>query len=170
MKIIDLFKSLFKNSINVEIVLDEGAVMPQKKSEGAAAYDIYCSENFLLMPGRNKVPTGIHLQFGSEYEALIDARSGFSLFGLEVYHPSDFCFDRPLRIDADVIQGKCDCDFTGAYSVIVKSLESGPYVIRKGTRIAQMTFVPRKEARFRIVQNLKETERADGGFGHSKTT
>lgn len=154
--------------LDVKIVLC-GGTMPVKSTGGSAAYDVCAATDFVIKNGRNKVPLGFKLSFPPDWEMLIDARSGFSVKGFEVYHIADTNFERPLRIDADVIQGKGDSDYRGEYNVIVKSNESKPYVIKAGTRIAQITFVPVGSANFDIVEDLDETERGDGGFGHSGT-
>lgn len=154
--------------LKVSIVL-QGGTMPTKATEGSAAYDVYASEDTLITFGRNKIPLGFSLEFSPEWEALIDARSGFSLKGMEGYMVPDYTFERPRRFDADVIQGKCDSDYRGIYNVIVKSYESKPFVVKKGTRIAQMTFVPVGTAEFIEVDHLSDSDRSEGGFGSTGT-
>lgn len=154
--------------LKVSIVL-QGGIMPTKATEGSAAYDVYASEDTVITYGRNKIPLGFSLEFSSEWEALIDARSGFSLKGMEGYLFPDYNYERPRRFDADVIQGKCDSDYRGIYNVIVKSYDKDPFVVKKGTRIAQMTFVPVGTAEFIEVDRLSDSDRADGGFGSTGT-
>lgn len=152
--------------MTVEIKLSEGAVMPSCATEGAAAYDLYTSETFTLNPGRNIVPTGISIAMTRDYEALIDARSGFSAKGMEAVDDSG----EVVRIDADVIQGKIDSDYRGTLGVIVKSYESKPYTIAKGTRIAQLSFLKVEHPAFVKVNELPASDRGEGGFGHTGTT
>lgn len=88
---------------------------------------------------------------------------------MEGYMVPDYTFEHPKRFNADVIQGKCDSDYRGIYNVIVKSYEKDPFVVKKGTRIAQMTFVPIGAAEFTEVEQLSDSDRADGGFGSTGT-
>lgn len=156
------------SNLQVKIVLC-GGTMPAKSTGGSAAYDVCAARDYILTNGRNKVPLGFKMSFSPDWELLIDARSGFSVKGFEAYHVADIKFERPKRIDADVIQGKGDSDYRGEYNVIVKSNESEPYVIKAGTRIAQITFVPVGSADFDIVEDLDKTDRGDGGFGSTGT-
>lgn len=67
--------------------------------------------------------------------------------------------------------GTVDSDYTGVVGVIIdvhEELVSNTF-IAKGTRIAQMQLVEVPETEFRQVDTLDETERGDGGFGHTGT-
>lgn len=156
------------NNLDVKIVLC-GGCMPHKATAGSAAYDVCVSRDYMITNGRNIVPTGLKMAFPADWEALIDARSGFSVKGFEAYHTADIKFERPKRIDADVIQGKIDSDYRGELNVIVKSNETEPFVIKAGTRIAQLSFVPVGSANFEIVENLDATERGEGAFNSTGT-
>lgn len=153
--------------VSVKFFLEAGAIIPELKTSGAAAYDVYNPELFLLKPGRNAVPLNFRMSFSKHIQALIEARSGFSLKGFEVkYDPSD---EETIRIDADVIVGKIDSDFRGIVNVIVKNNTNGYYFIPAGERIAQLTFIPIVHPDFECVDSLDTTERGDGGFGHTGT-
>lgn len=158
----------FDDDVCVNIVL-EGGCVPTRQTSGSAAYDLVVPEDFVIKPDRNSVPLGFRLEFSRDFEALIDARSGFSVKGFEGYSTGDSKMKNPKRFDADVIQGKCDSDYRGIYHVIVKSNEDRPFVIKKGTRIAQLTFVPIGHAVFKCVESLSDSERGENGFGSTGT-
>lgn len=146
--------------------LSLGGVMPEKKTEGAAAYDLYCPKDTVINKGRNKIPLGVRLCFPMDYQVLIEARSGFELNGFEGYWTGDADMCMPYRFDADVLTGKIDSDYHREISVIVKSYENMPFVCKAGTRIAQMTFVKIDHPKF-IEGSIEETTRE--GFGSTGT-
>lgn len=151
----------------VKIML-EGGVMPEKATEGAACYDLYVPEDFKLRRGRQIVPLGFRLQLPKNMAAIVKSRSGFASNGIEVTY-EQLCELYTKRIDADVLLGTIDSDYTGIVGVIIDvhdELASHTF-IAKGTRIAQMQFVEVPETEFRQVDTLDETERGDGGFGHT---
>ena len=74
----------------------------------------------------------------------------------------------PKRFDCDVIEGKIDSDYRKGVGVIVCSRETSPFLIKAGTRIAQMTFHKVETVEWEETDELSETER-DGGFGSTGT-
>lgn len=151
----------------VKIML-EGGVMPEKATEGAACYDLYVPEDFKLRRGRQIVPLGFRLQLPKNMAAIVKSRSGFASNGIEVMY-EQLCELYTKRLDADVLLGTIDSDYTGIVGVIIDvhdELASRTF-IAKGTRIAQMQFVEVPKTEFKQVETLDETERSDGGFGHT---
>lgn len=151
----------------VKIVLD-GGVMPKKATEGAACYDLFAPEDFKLEHGRQVLPLGFRMQLPKNMAAIVKSRSGFSSKGIEVMY-EQLCELYKKRLDADVLLGTIDSDYTGVVGVIIDvhdELVSHTF-IAKGTRIAQMQFVEVPETEFNQVDVLDETERGDGGFGHT---
>lgn len=144
--------------------LNSDAVIPKKSTVGAAAYDVYLPREYKVYDGRNVLPLDFAIELPFGYEAKIEARSGFSAKGIEGMYIGS---DETNRFDADVITGKVDADYRGNVGVIIYSKEC--FRIKKGTRIAQLTIYKVEDACFNEVENLSETERADGGFGHSGT-
>ena len=154
-------------SSEVKIVL-EGGVTPKKATEGAACYDLYVPEDFKLRSGRQVLPLGFRLQLPKNMAAIVKSRSGFSSNGIEVMY-EQLCELYTKRLDADVLLGTIDSDYTGIVGVIIDvhdELVSHTF-IAKGTRIAQMQFVEVPETEFKQVDVLDETERGDGGFSHT---
>ena len=63
--------------------------------------------------------------------------------------------------------GTIDADYRGEVCVILVNLSSEPFVIEDGERIAQMVIARHEQAEWEPVEDLDETERGAGGFGHS---
>lgn len=140
--------------------MSELAFMPKKATEGAAAYDVYAPECKIINTGRQIISLDFAIELPYGYEAKIEPRSGFSSKGMEgVYSDTE-----KRRFDCDVIQGKIDSDYRGCVGVIVKNNDI-PFLLERGTRIAQLTIYKVEDAEFEIVDELTQTDRGDGGFG-----
>lgn len=146
--------------------LSPDAIVPTKATQGAAAYDVYAPYNFPLVPGRQLMPLDLSIELPDGYEAKIEPRSGMSLRGLAVAS-RDNNPEGTVNVDADVMVGKIDSDYRGNIGVLLKSNEDLTWVIRKGTRIAQLTVYKVEDVEFREVwgEELNLTERGEGGFG-----
>jgi dUTP pyrophosphatase len=133
--------------------LYEDAQMPTRGSEKAAGYDLYAyMENDIeAMPHQTyKIGTGISIQPPEGYFGAIFPRSGLST-------------KQGLR-PANCV-GVCDEDYTGEYIVALHNDTESIQSIVKGTRIAQLVFLPYLDVEFIEVDSLDDTERGDGGFG-----
>ena len=171
--------------MEVKIVKNEGALVPKKATKGAAAYDVYLPEDVIIKKGRQIVSLNLVMEVPEGYEAKIEPRSGFSSKGMEGYHvfpgtkePVNMYFapeeigamywsDTAERFDADVIVGKIDSDYRGEIGVIIKSCSDRMFGLKKGTRIAQLTIYKVETVEFKAFEKLSDTERGDGGFGHT---
>lgn len=176
--------------MNIKIKkLREDALLPVKKTEDAIGYDLAVPCDICIERKRQVIPLGFALELPKGIEAKVEPRSGFSSKGIEgfellkpaeplVKYPRDTeDYDGPLfsRVDkadyfnADVIVGKIDPDYRGECGVIILNHEPNrPFLIKAGTRIAQMTFYYVVEvAQFDVVEELTETKRGTGGFGHT---
>lgn len=152
--------------MNANIVLKNGAVLPKKSTPGAAAYDLYAPADFLVKTGRNVMRLEYHMSIPAGYEAHIQSRSGFAAKGMEGYR--NLGDENPERFDCDVLEGKGDSDYRGVYGVILKNYDV-PFYIKKGTRLAQLTFRKVEDVEFVVVDSLDATERGNGGFGSTGT-
>lgn len=179
--------------------LHEGARLPEKATEGSAAYDLYVADDFIVKLGRSVIPLGFAMEMEPGYEALVNPRSGFSCKGMEGYHvvtsfdhvmtnlltyrdylracPEDNYVERdvdtylslnPMRFDCDVIEGKIDSDYRKGVGVIVHNRDTRTFLIKAGTRIAQMTFHKVETVQWEEAEELSETNR-EGGFGSTGT-
>lgn len=135
--------------------IDEKAIIPTRGSEYAAGYDLYaCLDEPICVPAQKmiKISTGVAITPPEGYFGAIAARSGLST-------------KRGLR-PANCI-GVCDQDYTGTYIVPLYNDSNEEQVVNPGERIAQLIFLPYLDINFVEVDNLEETERGDGGFGHT---
>lgn len=142
--------------------LHPDAVIPKKATDGSAGYDVYLPREYKIYNGRNVLPLDLAIELPLGYEAKIEARSGFSAKGIEGMYIGS---NDVTRFDADVIAGKVDADYRGNIGVIIYSKDF--FRIKKGTRIAQLTIYKVENAAFKEVEELTETGRSNGGFGHS---
>lgn len=101
---------------------------------------------------RRLVPTGLYIALPKGYEAQVRPRSGLALkkgIGL---------LNSPGTIDAD---------YRGEIGVILVNLSSEEFVVNDGDRIAQMVVARHETVEWKPVEQLDETSRGDGGFGHT---
>ena len=129
--------------------------MPAYASEGASGMDIRaCVEApVLLQPGETRlIPTGLTVSVPQGYEAQMRPRSGLAL------HRGIGMLNAP---------GTIDSDYRGEVGVILVNWGRKPFQIRRGDRIAQMVLSKVYRAEWREVEDLDETPRGMGGFGHS---
>lgn len=146
------------------VLLSEGAKLPARASQFAAGYDLYVPKDVVINPGRNLVPLDIQIELPPNTEAQIRPRSGFSLKGIEgnTMLGYDLC-----RFDADVLLGTIDEDYRGNVGVIIKSYEPKSFIVKQGTRIAQMVISHYCSEQFELSTDLTATERGEQGFGHT---
>lgn len=142
--------------MSVKIVkLRENAIIPTRGSEYAAGYDLSAAidKDIEINPGTcQKIGTGLAITPPKGYFGAIFARSGMAT-------------KRGLRPSNCI--GVCDEDYTGEYIVALYNDSDEIQVIHSGDRIAQLVFLPYVSVDFEEVSNLDETERGDGGFGHT---
>lgn len=156
--------------------IKEGAIIPSKATKGSAAYDLYVPQDVVVESGRFIIPLGFAMEMPLDVEALIDPRSGFSAKGMEGHKimqlqsldiDEPFISQLPHRFDCDVIEGKIDSDYRNEVGVIVYN-KSSRFLLKKGTRIAQMTFHKVESPEWKEVEELSESKR-EGGFGSTGT-
>lgn len=111
------------------------------------------SEYFTLNPGaRALIPTGMYIELPEGYEAQIRPRSGLAWkYGITVLNTP----------------GTIDADYRGEIGVILINHSKTPFKINNGDRIAQMIFVKVEKPEFVHVDELGDTDRGSGGFGHT---
>jgi len=136
---------------------NEDVQLPQKMSELASGFDLYAAveEPVTLQPGERKlIPTGIAISMPPELEAQIRPRSGLA------FKHGITCLNTPGTIDAD---------YRGEIKVLLINLGQAPFTIERNERIAQMVFQVVPQVKFELVDELSETARGAGGFGHTGT-
>ncbi|CAM4252063.1 dUTP diphosphatase [Saccharibacillus endophyticus] len=133
----------------------EDLALPRKMTELAAGYDLQAAvlEPMVLAPmQRALVPTGIAIAMPGGLEAQIRPRSGLA------FKHGITCLNSPGTIDAD---------YRGEIKVLLINLGQEPFTIARGERIAQMVFQQVPETQLTEVEELSETVRGTGGFGHT---
>ena len=159
--------------MEVKIKLN-GGIMPKKAHPSDAAFDLYVPEDVVLQHGRQIIDLKFSIELPIGYAATIQPRSGFSAKGMEVEAHQKITkvedvFD--TIIDADIIRGLIDENYRGNVGAIIKvDDEYCRYhrcVLKKGTRIAQMQIVEVPQVELIEVEELSDTDRGKGGFGHT---
>lgn len=144
--------------------------IPQASTEEAAGYDLRIPETVTIRRGRQIIPLGFAIQLPRGYKADIDPRSGFSSKGMEGFcSVIDMTENHSSRFDADVVHGMVDSDYTGSVGVIINNRSGFEFILKRGSRIAQMVITKHETVTFTEVEELEQTERGTGGFGHTGT-
>ena len=143
-------KVLLKRSVgNADLPL------PQRMTAHAAGYDLTAAvvDPVTLNSGDiHKIPCGFHLAIPAGYEAQVRPRSGLSSkHGITLINSP----------------GTIDSDYRGEVMVPLINLGRLPFVIERGLRIAQMLILPVPASEIVEVDQLDETDRGHGGFGHT---
>lgn len=128
-------------------------ILPTKGSEKAAGLDIYTYEERTLRPGQTHMfLTGIIIEIPAGHEGQVRSRSG-----LAAKH-GVFVLNSPGTIDED---------YTGEVKIILHNAGAAPHKVNAGDRIAQIVIKPvvSVEPPFSWAEEIKTTERGDGGFG-----
>lgn len=156
-------------------------ILPQKGKPRSIGYDLTVPKDVKIPAhSRFKIPLNIAINLPEGIEAKIEPRSGFELNGMEGYGTREVpnllfgiipFFWKTItgiqRWDCDVLVGKIDPGYTDNISVIVKNNDK-EFTIKRGTRIAQMTFYRVLSPEFEIVDQLSCDSRG-GGLGSSGT-
>lgn len=129
--------------------------LPKYMSDHAAGMDLYAavSEETIIQPGGWKlIPTGLSIALPEGYEAQVRPRSGLALKqGVSVLNTP----------------GTVDADYRGEVGVILMNHSKENLVIKRGDRIAQMIINEVVKINFEEVDELSDTKRGAGGFGHT---
>ncbi|HHN74081.1 MAG TPA: dUTP diphosphatase [Acidobacteria bacterium] len=132
-----------------------GLPLPTYATEGSAGLDLRAAVEgeIVLAPGeRTLVPTGLKLAIPPGFEGQVRARSGVAL---------------KAGVGLPNAPGTIDSDYRGELKVILINWSETPHVIRRGERIAQLVIAPVARACLAEVEELPDTSRSSGGFGHT---
>ena len=101
---------------------------------------------------RRLIPTGLYIALPEGAEAQVRPRSGLALkHGITVLNSP----------------GTIDADYRGEVGVLLINLSQEPFTVNDGERIAQMVIARHEQADFELVEELDQTERGAGGYGHT---
>jgi dUTP pyrophosphatase len=134
---------------------DSDIPLPRYMTPQSAGMDISAAidQDFMLEPGAiSMIPTGLAMAIPDGFEAQIRPRSG-----LAVKHGIGL-INSPGTIDAD---------YRGEVKIAVINLGKEPHIFHRGDRIAQMIIKRVYQALVTVVEELDETSRNTGGFGHT---
>ncbi len=143
--------------VEVKIVNKSPNQLPAYSTELSAGMDLraWLQEPVVLQPmQRTLIPTGVYIELPAGYECQIRPRSGLALKrGLTVLNSP----------------GTIDADYRGEVCVILANLSNEPQTIENGERICQMVVARHATVQWLPVEQLGDTQRGAGGFGHTGT-
>ncbi|MCR5472756.1 dUTP diphosphatase [Prevotella communis] len=141
--------------MKVNIINKGHQPLPQYATEQSAGMDLRANldEPVTLKPLERKlIPTGLHIALPAGFEAQVRPRSGLALKkGITVLNTP----------------GTIDADYRGEIGVVLINLSQEDFIVNDGERIAQMVIARHEKADFIEVEVLDETERGEGGYGHT---
>ncbi|MEO5675248.1 MAG: dUTP diphosphatase [Chitinophagales bacterium] len=141
--------------MKVKIINRTENALPAYETAGSAGMDLRANLNepVQLRPlERNLIPTGLYIELPAGYEAQIRPRSGMAVKkGLTLLNTP----------------GTIDSDYRGEIRIIIVNLSDQVQVIEPGERIAQMIITKYEQIDWEVVEELQETHRGKGGFGHT---
>ena len=141
--------------IKVKVINKSGNDLPEYKTPQSAGMDLRANidEAVTLEPlSRRLVKTGLFIALPEGYEAQIRPRSGLALkHGITVLNTP----------------GTVDADYRGEIMVLLINLSNISFIINPGDRIAQMVIARHEQEDFTLVDELDDTERGEGGMGHT---
>lgn len=141
--------------VQIKVVNKGNQPLPKYQTAQSAGMDLRANIDapVLIKPlDRKLIPTGLHIALPEGYEAQIRPRSGLAIKnGITIINTP----------------GTIDPDYTGDVGVILVNISNEDFVVQPGDRIAQMVINKFEQAEFKVVEELDETERGEGGFGHT---
>ncbi|MEM6766885.1 MAG: dUTP diphosphatase [Bacteroidota bacterium] len=141
--------------LTIKVINTSDNPLPTYATPASAGVDIHANneETITLKPlERALVPTGLFIELPIGYEAQVRPRSGLAIkHGITLLNSP----------------GTIDADYRGEVKVIMVNLSNDPFDIKKGERIAQMVIGKHEQMIWEEVEVLSDTERGQGGFGHT---
>lgn len=146
---------IFAVMIKVNIINKGHHPLPEYATEQSAGMDLRANldEAIVLKPmQRALVATGLYMALPAGYEAQVRPRSGLALkHGITVLNTP----------------GTIDADYRGEVKVLLVNFSNEDFTVNDGERIAQMVIAKHEVAELFEVEELDETERGAGGYGHT---
>jgi len=143
------------SAVNIRIINQSDQPLPEYATQGASGMDVraFLQETVTLQPmERSLVPTGIFVEIPEGFEMQVRPRSGLAI------KQGITCLNTP---------GTIDSDYRGEIKVILINLSNQEQVIRNGDRIAQLVVQKVEKVNWQPAISITETERNNGGFGHT---
>lgn len=150
-----MIKRIGINCMKIKIVNNSKHPLPNYATALAAGMDLRANlnESIELFPlERSLIPTGVFIQLPEGYEAQIRPRSGLAVkHGVSIVNAP----------------GTIDADYRGEIKVVLVNLSNEIFTVNDGERICQMVISRHERIEWNEVEMLDETERGEGGFGHT---
>jgi dUTP pyrophosphatase len=141
--------------IKVPVINRSKHALPAYATDAAAGLDLRATldESVTLAPlQRALIPTGLYIELPIGYEAQVRPRSGLAAKnGITVLNSP----------------GTIDADYRGEIKVILVNLSNEPFVVQDGERIAQLVIAKHEQITWQEADQLSDSERGSGGFGHT---
>lgn len=141
--------------MKVNIINKSKHPLPQYATPLSAGMDLRANLAIpvAMKPGqRALIPTGLYIALPQGFEAQVRPRSGLAIKkGITVLNSP----------------GTIDADYRGEICVILINLSNDEFVVEDGERIAQLVIARHEQIDWQVVEQLDETERGVGGFGHT---
>lgn len=141
--------------MKIKIINKSNHPLPSYATGASAGVDLRASitEPLTLKPlERTLVSTGLYIELPVGYEAQVRPRSGLAAkHGITVLNSP----------------GTIDADYRGEIKVILVNLSNETFIINNGERVAQMVIAKHEQAEWILTEELADTERGAGGFGHT---
>ena len=141
--------------MKVKIVNKSHHPLPDYATPHSAGVDVlaFLEAPVTLQPmERRLIPTGLYIELPEGYEAQMRPRSGLAL---------------RHRITMLNSPGTIDADYRGELQIVLVNLSNTPFTVRDGERIGQIIVARCERVEWQPVEELGETERGSGGFGHT---
>lgn len=136
-------------------VISKSGILPSYATDGASGLDLraFTDEPITLAPmERRLIPTGLFVQIPEGYEGQVRARSGLAIkHGIGLVNSI----------------GTIDSDYRGELKIPLINFGNEDFNINNGDRVAQLVIAAYKRVEPKIVSELDDTDRGDGGFGHT---
>lgn len=143
------------NKLDIKVVNRGHQPLPAYATAQSAGMDLRANldESVVLHPLEHRlIPTGLFISLPEGYEAQVRPRSGLAFkHGITVLNAP----------------GTIDADYRGEIGVLLVNLSNTDFVVNDGERIAQMVIARHEQGNFIEVDQLDETERGTGGYGHT---
>lgn len=141
--------------LNIPVIVETKNELPKYETINSAGMDLRANieEPIVLKPmERRLIPTGLYMALPQGFEAQIRPRSGLAFKkGITVLNSP----------------GTIDSDYRGELMVLLINLSTEEFIVNNGERIAQMVIARHEVAEFQVVEELDDTERGTGGWGHT---
>lgn len=147
------------NKVKIKVINKSNNKLPEYATTLSAGLDLAANiegDGYVILEPmeRKLISTGLYIALPNGYEAQIRPRSGLALRkGITVLNTP----------------GTIDADYRGEIKVLLVNLGKEPFAFRNGERIAQMVIAKHEQGEFEVVTELDETERNEGGWGHTGT-